>query len=312
MDVVKELRKIVSPECIRENEPLTRYTTFGVGGPARVLVMPETPEQAAQVLTLCKKLGCPFAVLGRGSNLLVSDAGYEGVAVWLPGHLNRFQIEGTRVVAEAGASLVQVAMACAHAGLAGMAFAAGIPGSVGGGVCMNCGAYEGDLSQVLTGVQVWDPETGEIIYRSREELALGYRESRFLHNEEVVLCAEFSLEGPKEDTEEARQSIRETELQKIAAYQKKRTASQPLEYRSAGSTFKRPTGAFAGKLIMDCGLAGYSVGDAQVSEKHCGFIINRGKATAGEIYALCQQVQQQVQEQTGYTLEMEVRLLGEF
>ncbi len=316
MDVVKELQNIIPATNIREQEPMSRYTTFGVGGPARVLVMPETVEQAVQVLTFCKKKGYLFCVLGRGSNLLVSDKGYDGVAIYLPGRLNHFQIVGNRVIADAGASLGQVAMECAKVGLQGMAFAAGIPGSIGGGVCMNCGAYGGDMSQVLVGVWAWEPESGELIYRKKDELALGYRDSRFLHTGEVVLRAEFLLPDSEEmsnqEIKSNRNGCREEELQRIAELQKKRMESQPLEYRSAGSTFKRPQGAFAGKLIMDCGLAGYTVGDAQVSEKHCGFVINRGAATATDIYTLCEQVQKRVLEQTGYTLELEIRLLGNF
>ena len=258
-------------------------------------------QELPVILGLAKKKGLAVTVIGNGSNLLVGDKGIRGLVIEVGAHMNAVEVHGNILRAQAGALLSQVAAKAAAAGLGGMEFAAGIPGSMGGAVTMNAGAYGGEMKDVIREVTVLTPECEQKVL-SREELDLSYRHSCIPKNHFLVLEAELSLTPAPE------QEIRA----KMAELREKRVEKQPLEYPSAGSTFKRPEGYFAGKLIMDAGLRGYAVGDAQVSEKHCGFVINRENATAAEILQLMKDVQQRVKKQSGVTLEPEVKMIGEF
>lgn len=301
MDQWLEEIKAVLPELIvYQQEPMKKHTTFRVGGPADLYVCPKRQE-LPEILKLAKKHDLPVTIIGNGSNLLVGDKGIRGLVIEVGAQMRTLEVEGTVLRVQAGALLSQVAAKAAAAGLGGMEFAAGIPGSIGGAVTMNAGAYGGEMKDILQQVTVFTPACEEKVL-SREELQLSYRHSCIPENGFLVLEAELSLTPAPE------QEIRA----KMAELREKRIEKQPLEFPSAGSTFKRPEGYFAGKLIMDAGLRGYTVGDAQVSEKHCGFVINRGNATAAEIVQLMTDVQESVKKQFGVTLEPEVKMIGEF
>lgn len=277
------------------------HTTFQVGGPAALWAEPRSREDLAALAACCRREQIPWTVVGKGSNLLVGDRGYAGVILHVGDLLSSCQVVGDKIRAEAGISLPLLARNACAAGLSGLEFAAGIPGSLGGAVFMNAGAYGGEIRDVLERVQILDPG-GCLRWIPAEEMELGYRKSAAQTRGYVVTAAEFRLTPG--DPEEIRRQM--------ADLLARRREKQPLEYPSAGSTFKRPAGFFAGKLIQDAGLAGFSVGGAQVSEKHCGFVINRGGATAAEIRDLCRQVADRVRTQFGVELEMEVRCLGDF
>lgn len=298
-DFLKEIASFIEAEDIKIDEMMNKHTSFRVGGPAKVFLTVHSEEKLRNTLLALKRYELPYFVLGNGSNLLVSDEGYDGVMVYLGEEFSEVEITGTQMRAKAAALLGKVARKAMEEGLAGLEFAAGIPGSLGGGVVMNAGAYGGELSQVVTKVKAMNPN-GEIIELEKEQLLLGYRTSIFKIKPFVIL--EVFMELQKGNKEEI--------LAKIKEYTKARVEKQPLEYPSAGSTFKRPEGYFAGKLIMDAGLRGYRVGDAQVSEKHCGFVINRGNATATEIKTLMENVAKKVKEEFGVDLEAEVIMLG--
>lgn len=280
---------------------MSLHTTFKVGGPATYYLIPETEGEVREALEFAKAKQLPFMIVGNGSNLLFADSGYHGVVIEIGEHFSAFTQEDGVVTVEAGMRLTAMAARLAKLGLAGFAFAGGIPGTVGGGIAMNAGAYGGEIKDCLKEVTVITEE-GEIRVVKAEDLQLSYRHSILQENGWVVLSGTFAFE--KGDSEEIQGEIRELN--------EKRREKQPLEYASAGSTFKRPEGYFAGKLIEDAGLRGYRVGDAQVSEKHCGFVVNRGEATAAEIYTLIGDVQRVVREKFGVELEPEVRLIGEF
>lgn len=295
----QELEKLLPREQIRKEEPMSRHTTFRVGGAAEYFVTPST-GQTPDVVALCRRFELPLTVIGNGSNLLVSDAGLRGVVLELGKTASGIcQENGTELVVQAGTLLSETAAFAAKHDLAGMEFAAGIPGSVGGAVVMNAGAYGGEMKDLLSVVRVLTP-TGEIKMRPADELDLFYRHSRMMDEKELVLEARICLMPGKEAEIRAR----------MEELRKKRVEKQPLEYPSAGSTFKRPKGYFAGKLIEEAGLRGFRVGDAQVSEKHCGFVINRGAASAAQIVELMRRVQERVKQSSGVDLEPEVRLLG--
>ncbi len=296
----EQLRKILGEEQYSIQEPMSRHITFRVGGPADYYVRPGR-EQIEPVAALCREFEIPWMVKGNGSNLLVGDKGVRGLVMELGKMAEHITVEGTVVRAEAGAMLSAVALQAARQELTGMEFASGIPGSIGGAVVMNAGAYGGEMKQILRKVTVLTPE-GQEKELSLAELDLGYRHSCIPENRYIVLEAELELQ--KGNGEAIRQQMAELKEQRFA--------KQPLEYPSAGSTFKRPEGYFAGKLIQDAGLRGYQVGVAQVSEKHCGFVINRGQATAGDIRQLIRDVQDRVEARTGVRLEPEVRFTGEF
>lgn len=297
-----KLRQAAAGGSIRLDEPMSGHTTFRVGGPADYFAEPETAGELADVLALCRAEHMDYCVLGNGSNLLVGDKGYRGVIVALGSAWTGIKIEENRLTAGAGALLPALARRALQANLTGLEFAAGIPGTVGGAVVMNAGAYGSEMASVLACVTVLDPETGEVKNLTLPELELGYRTSSIAKLGCVVLSAEMELQPG--DGRKIAARMEELNMQ--------RRAKQPLEYPSAGSTFKRPEGYFAGKLIQDAGLRGFTVGGAQVSEKHCGFVINRGGATASDVMELCRAVRQRVQEQFGVELEMEVKILGEF
>jgi UDP-N-acetylmuramate dehydrogenase len=251
------------------------------------------------VIALCKAQAVPYVVTGNGSNLLVSDDGVSGVVISIRRGLDEIKIEGNRMTAQAGALLSRVAAGSCRAGLSGLEFAAGIPGTVGGAVVMNAGAYGGEMKQVVSRVRVLMPD-GSLVWIPGDQMKFGYRTSCIPECGGIVVAAEFELT----DGDPAEMKCYMDELSR------RRREKQPLEFPSAGSTFKRPEGYFAGKLIMDAGLAGLTVGGAQVSEKHCGFVINRGGATAADVMELCRQVKEAVYRQFGVSLEMEIRTLG--
>ena len=281
------------------DEPMSQHTTFRIGGPADVFAMPENYEQIREVLRLCREEKLPFFVLGNGSNLLVSDSGYRGVIIQMDRNMEEIRVEGEEIHACAGALLSSVAVAARNASLTGFEFAGGIPGTLGGGVAMNAGAYGGEIKDCIVSAKVLTKE-GERVVLKKEDLQLSYRNSVILQKGYLVLEATFSFE--KGNPAEIQEEIKELN--------KRRREKQPLEYPSAGSTFKRPEGYFAGKLIEDAGLKGVTVGGAQVSTLHSGFIINKGGATATDIIQLITLVQNRVYDEFGVMLHPEVRIIG--
>ena len=295
-----KLNNVIAKDSILIDEPMSRHTTFRVGGPADFFVTPKAKEEVRDVIRICKEAGMPYYIIGNGSNLLVSDAGYRGVIVQIYKEMNEVKVEGDLVKAQAGALLSGIAAKALGAELSGFEFASGIPGTIGGACVMNAGAYGGEMKDVLESVTVLTGE-GKIIELGRNELELGYRTSVIAKKGYIVLEAVLKLErGDGEKIKTYMDELKE-----------KRVTKQPLEYPSAGSTFKRPEGYFAGKLIEDAGLRGFQVGGAQVSEKHCGFVINRDHATAADIMELMRQVQIRVKENSGVDLEPEVKRLGD-
>ncbi len=295
-----KLNNVIAKDSILIDEPMSRHTTFRVGGPADFFVTPKAKEEVRDVIRICKEAGMPYYIIGNGSNLLVSDAGYRGVVVQIYKEMNEVKVEGDLVKAQAGALLSGIAAKALGAELSGFEFASGIPGTIGGACVMNAGAYGGEMKDVLESVTVLTGE-GKIIELGRNELELGYRTSVIAKKGYIVLGAVLKLErGDGEKIKTYMDELKE-----------KRVTKQPLEYPSAGSTFKRPEGYFAGKLIEDAGLRGFQVGGAQVSEKHCGFVINRNHATAADIMELMRQVQIRVKENSGVDLEPEVKRLGD-
>lgn len=285
-------------EILRE-EPMDRHTTFKVGGPARRMARPSSVEEMAALLTLAEKEQWPVLLLGNGSNLLVSDRGVDALVIHTGGMDAVTLLEHGRIRAEAGLSLNKLAVFAQKNGLAGLEFAHGIPGSLGGGIRMNAGAYGGEMCQVVEAVTAWIPDVG-VVEIPLEKMDFSYRHSRFTHERGVVLAATFRL------STDAPEAIRARMDDLIG----RRREKQPLEYPSAGSTFKRPAGHFAGALIEQCGLKGCTVGGAQVSEKHAGFVINIGGATAADIQALMDHVRATVLERTGVELEPEVEIVS--
>lgn len=296
-----KLNNVIAKDSILTDEPMSRHTTFRVGGPADFFVTPKAKEEVRDVIRICKEAGMPYYIIGNGSNLLVSDAGYRGVIVQIYKEMNEVKVEGDLVKAQAGALLSGIAAKALGAELSGFEFASGIPGTIGGACVMNAGAYGGEMKDVLESVTVLTGE-GKIIELGRNELELGYRTSVIAKKGYIVLGAVLKLErGDGEKIKTYMDELKE-----------KRVTKQPLEYPSAGSTFKRPEGYFAGKLIQDAGLRGYQVGGAQVSEKHCGFVINKGDATARDVRQLISDVQKKVYEEFHVQIEPEVKMIGEF
>lgn len=282
----------------RENEPLAEHCTFKIGGPARVFVMPQEEEQLCKAILLCRDSGLPYYLLGNGSNILFADEGWSGVILDTSALKSSIQREGCTLRAGAGTLLSSLCREALCAGLTGLEFAYGIPGTVGGAVYMNAGAYGGELKDVLTRVRYLNQE-GQIVCAEAAELDLSYRHSIFEENGGCILSAEFRL-TPGDPAE----------IQaKMEDLMGRRRDKQPLDKPSAGSTFKRPAGAFAGALIDQCGLRGYRHGGAAISEKHCGFVVNLGGASCADVLALCDEVRDIVQEKTGYLLEKEIRVV---
>lgn len=294
-------RKLGEQVEILVAEPMKNHTTFRIGGPADALALPKTPEEVAEVVHFCHEHAQPYYVLGNGSNLLVSDEGYRGLVLQLYRNFNDIQVNGETITVQSGAMLAAVARTAYQTGLTGLEFASGIPGTIGGAVVMNAGAYGGEMKNVLKEVTVLTKE-GEVLVIPAKALELGYRTSVIPKNGWIVLGAVLQLK--KGDQEQILARMEELKEQRIT--------KQPLDLPSAGSTFKRPEGYFAGKLIMDAGLRGFTVGGAQVSEKHCGFVVNRGNATAADVWELICEVKRRVKEMTGVELEPEVKLLGDF
>lgn len=295
------LESIVAAENILLEEPMHKHTTFRVGGPAEVFVTVENKEQLEKIIKYLNLVERPYFILGNGSNLLVGDKGYRGVIIRLGGEFNTLKTEGTLLTAGASVLLSAAAREAMENGLTGMEFASGIPGSIGGGVKMNAGAYDGEMRQIVESVQVMYKD-GSILDLDNETMEFGYRNSVIKNRPYVVLQVSLRLQPGN----------REEILDRMNELAARRKEKQPLEFASAGSTFKRPEGYFAGKLIMDSGLRGARIGGAQISEKHCGFVINDGTATAADIAELIQEVSETVKEKFGVTLEPEVILLGDF
>ena len=279
-------------------EPLSRHTSFQIGGPAALFCEPQNKRQLARAVAVCRQAGVRYYLLGKGTNILFADEGFDGVVIHIGEVLGNIECNGLSVTAQAGAALSKVCIAAANEGLSGLEFAYGIPGCVGGAVYMNAGAYGGEMCQVVTGVTAMD-RAGNLLDIPADKLDLSYRHSRFMNEDLVILSVRVKLE--KGDREEIRA--------KMAELMTRRRTSQPLELPSAGSTFKRPATGYAAAMIEAAGLKGLRVGDAQVSEKHAGFVVNRGRATCKDVLRLMEQVQDRVEQDTGVRLEPEVRIL---
>jgi len=296
--VVNRLQAACPGALIATDEPMSRHTTFRVGGPADVLIQPSSPEEVVAAIGTARELGQPVYVMGNGSNLLVRDGGMEGVVVLLGDRMSAIERDGRTLRAQAGAMLSKLSREALNAGLKGLVFASGIPGTVGGAVVMNAGAYGGQMADVITKALVYSD--GVCRWMTRDELEMGYRTTKPLREGGIVLEAEFELEEGDFDTLNA----------ETIELSRKRREKQPLAFPSAGSTFKRPEGYFAGALIEQAGLKGVSVGGAQVSELHAGFVVNTGDATAKDILGLMEKIQDTVYRLNGIMLEPEVRIVG--
>ncbi len=298
--IAQVLLKQIPQSMIKIDEPMKNHTSFKIGGPADLYVAPSTTDQLLYTIQVCKQYQMPYFILGNGSNLLVRDGGYRGVMIHLFKNMKTVTINNEEVYASAGALLVKVANMCLDAHLTGFEFAHGIPGTIGGAVYMNAGAYGGEMKQVLVSADVIQGE-GNLITLTNEQLELGYRTSKIQTSDMIIVGARLALKkGDPKVIEE-----------KMKDFSAQRRSKQPLTLPSAGSTFKRPPGCFAGKLIMDAQLRGFRIGDAAVSEKHCGFIVNLGEATAKQVIQLIGHIQATVKEQFGKDLQPELRIIGE-
>ena len=299
MKKLADTLRALAPERLKENEPMSRHTTFRVGGSAELMFFPASAEEVRLALSAAREADADVYLVGNGSNLIVRDGGLKGLTIVLGEPFSEVRVEGNAIIAQAGAPLARVAAAAQEAGLSGLEFASGIPGTLGGGCAMNAGAYGGELKDVLESAQVL--LDGELRTLSRDEMEMGYRTPRALREGGIVLEARFVL--APDDREAIAARMRELNA--------RRREKQPLNLPSAGSTFKRPEGHFAGALIEGCGLKGCSIGGAQVSEKHAGFVVNTGGATAADILKLIEHVHDVVLRETGVELEPEVRIIGE-
>lgn len=294
------LREELLDTQILPDEPMSRHTSFRIGGPADLLLLPRTVEDLRRIVVLARETDVAFTVVGNGSNLLVRDGGLRGIVLKVAENLSRIELEGTRGYAQSGALLAVVSRTGALEGLSGLEFAVGIPGTIGGGVMMNAGAYGGEMKDVVTHVTVVD-EAGDVRELEAEELQFGYRRSLLQTRPWIVADIRMAL----------RSDLHERILARMSHNQYLRESMQPLSYPSAGSVFKRPPGKYVGPMIQELGLKGYRIGGAQVSEKHAGFIINRGSARAADVLALIQHIREKVQERFEVWLETEVRIIGE-
>ncbi len=297
--ILNKLREIADSERVLINESMSKHTTFKVGGPADIFISIKDTKEAIEIIRLLCDFNIPYFIIGNGSNLLVKDEGYRGVIIELGKHFSSIEVNENTITADAGALLVKVANEAYKASLSGFEFASGIPGSVGGGVFMNAGAYGGEMKDIVESVTLLNTKSCEITVKSCSEMEFAYRYSIAKKEPLIILSAKFNL------THSDKESIKE----KMDNLKALRVEKQPLEYPSAGSTFKRPEGYFAGKLIQDAGLKGYTVGGAMVSEKHSGFVINKGNATASDILTLISDVQRIVYEKFEVRLETEVCML---
>lgn len=295
------LKEMIPSERIRLDETMSRHTTFRVGGPADYFIVPDSIEELSKLVKYLNLVDREYFILGNGSNLLVGDHGYRGVVIWIADNFGEIKVEGNKIIAGAGAMLSKVASTALEAGLTGFEFASGIPGSVGGAMVMNAGAYGGEMKDIVKRVEVVTTD-GDVFEMSNAEMNFDYRTSVCRKAKLAVTKVEFELEAGDKEAIKAR-------MDELKA---QRLAKQPLEFPSAGSTFKRPEGYFAGKLIMDAGLSGYTIGGAKVSEKHCGFIVNSGHASAIDIHDLIFEVQEKVKNRFNVKLEPEVCIIGEF
>ena len=299
VNIKQRFQEILGNDRVLEAEPMSKHTTFRIGGPADLFVAPENIDEIKKLIAICKEEEVPYFILGNGSNLLVSDKGYRGVIMQLYRSFGQITLKENEIHAQAGALLSGIAAMAREASLTGFEFAGGIPGTLGGAVVMNAGAYGGEMKDVLKEVTVLTPE-GEIVTLQADELQMGYRTSVVKEAGYIVLEAVISLkEGNPEEIK--------NRMQELAAM---RSSKQPLSYPSAGSTFKRPEGYFAGKLISDAGLKGFTCGGACVSEKHAGFVVNKGNATAADVIKLTDEVSEKIYELNGVKLELEVKKLG--
>lgn len=298
--VYKQLLNILDEDSIKVDEPMKKHISFKVGGPADFLVKPKTEEELIEVIKFVKKENIPFIIIGNGSNLLVKDGGIRGIVIELSDNFNNYEIEGNIIKAQSGVLLTILGRNAMKNSLTGFEFASGIPGTLGGALAMNAGAYGGEMKQVVKSVRLIDSD-GNIFELSNEEMKFEYRKSIITTNNYIALSAVIELQQGNAD-----------EIKEIMEdYANRRSTKQPLKFPSAGSTFKRPEGYFAGKLIDDCGLRGLSLRGAQVSEKHCGFVINTGEANAKDILDLIFIVKSTVNAKFGVMLEEEVKILGE-
>lgn len=300
-DITEELKSVTAEGNIRTREDMGKHTTFRAGGVADVFVTPQSITEAADIVRLLLAQGFEYTVIGNGSNLLVSDKGYRGCIVCMGSAVGNITVSGNVIRAGAGALLSKIANTAYEKGLTGLEFASGIPGTLGGAVVMNAGAYGGEMKDVIASVTMLDAVSGETVIFAGDDMKFGYRTSVVKKQPLIVLEAQITLgAGNKKEIKE--------KMDELAGRRKEK---QPLEYPSAGSAFKRPEGYFAGKLIEDAGLKGYTVGGAAVSEKHCGFVVNKGGATASDIIELIKKVRLTVNERSGVMLEPEVVILGE-
>lgn len=295
------IENIIPKERMLFDEPMSRHTTFRVGGAAECMVLIEREEELLKLVPYLNQIEQDYFILGNGSNLLVGDKGYRGIVIKLGEGMNRITVEGNHIYVQAGALLSRTAAVARDAELSGMEFAAGIPGSIGGGVVMNAGAYDGEMKQITESVKVMDQE-GRILVLDNDTMEFGYRTSIIKNRPFIVLEVVLRMQAGRKDEIQ-------TKMDELMA---RRQSKQPLNYPSAGSTFKRPEGYFAGKLIMDAGMRGYRIGDAQVSDKHCGFVVNIGNASAADVKEVIEEVQERVKERFHVNLEPEVIFLGDF
>jgi UDP-N-acetylmuramate dehydrogenase len=299
-EIFRELNKRISSSRVLIDEPLAKHTTFKIGGPADFLVLPESMGEVSQVLQVAREYEVSLTILGNGSNVLVLDKGIRGIVLKIDSGMSYIKNAGSTVIAGAGALLADVSNYAATQQFCGLEFAIGIPGSLGGAVFMNAGAYSGEIGQVVSAVSAVCPD-GRFQRFERSELEFGYRHSVFQDNHCVICEVEMALQVGEQDR------IQST----MSDYTMRRESKQPLEMPSAGSTFKRPPGHFAGTLIEQAGLKGFTVGGAQVSMKHAGFVVNAGGATAGDVLNLIKEVQLRVYRHSGVMLQPEVRIIGE-
>lgn len=299
-EFIKECRSFLKPEQVMLDEPMKLHTTFEIGGPADALIFPSSVDEVAKVISLANEYEIPLTILGNGSNVLVRDKGIRGVVVKFNGPLSGIRREGNRIIAGAGALLKDISAFAAEQSLTGLEYACGIPGSIGGAIFMNAGAYDGETKNVAAGVTAVTLK-GEVRHYAKDELDLGYRHSVFQENKDVICEVELDLVPGDKSAIDA----------KIADFTERRERKQPLEMPSAGSTFKRPKGYFAGTLIDQTGLKGLTVGHAQVSTKHAGFVVNMGGATAADVLGVIHEVQDRVFAKHGVMLHPELRIIGE-
>ena len=300
-DFLQALKTFLPEENILENENMGRHTTFKVGGPARYMLIIDNEQQLSGIVKFLNRVDREYFLLGNGSNLLVSDKGYDGIILKLSGEFNEITVEGDKIICGAGVLLSQAAKIAADNSLTGMEFASGIPGSLGGAMVMNAGAFGGEMKDITESVTIMNPD-GETTNLNNKSMEFAYRNSIVKGSKCIATKAIIKLTpGNKSEIYELMDDLNS-----------RRRLKQPLEFASAGSTFKRPEGYFAGKLIMDAGLRGFSIGGAGVSDKHCGFIINKGNASAADVYDVITQVQETVKTKFGVKLEREVILLGDF